>query len=54
MFWRLLNDLQLWVDDEYLMRKEARTVIYDRREIMPRCVVIVSALHIAKYIMVSA
>ena len=45
MFWRLLNDVGLWRDDEYLQRKEARTSIHDKREMMPRCVVIVSALH---------
>ncbi len=39
MFWRLLSDLRVWVDDEYLERKEHRTVIQDRREITPKCVI---------------
>ena len=42
--WRLLNDMGLWRDDEYLQRKEGRTAIYDKREIIPRCVVTVSTL----------
>ena len=42
MFWRLLKDLRLWNDDEYLERKERRTTIYDQREIIPTCVIIVS------------
>ena len=41
MFWRLLKDLGLWADEEYLARKEARTVRDDKREIMPRCVITV-------------
>lgn len=56
MFWRLLNDLGLWIDDEYLARKEARTVIYDKREIIPRCVIRVSeyycTLHVSVFIYV--
>ena len=44
LFWRLLNDMGLWRDDEYLQRKEARTSIYDKREIIPRCVITVCAL----------
>ena len=32
----------MWVDDEYLARKETRTVIHDKREIIPKCVVLVS------------
>ena len=37
-FWRLLSDLGVWRDPEYLMRKERRTVRDDRREIMPTCI----------------
>ncbi|XP_064397775.1 uncharacterized protein LOC135344493 [Halichondria panicea] len=39
-FWRLLNTLRVWVDDEYLARKETKTVIHDKREIIPKCVVL--------------
>lgn len=38
-FWRTLKDLQVWMDEEYLTRKELRTVRDDRRDIMPDCVV---------------
>ena len=44
LFWRLLSDLRVWCDDEYLQRKEARTSIYDKREIIPQCVIAVSKL----------
>lgn len=30
------------MDDEYLERKARRTAIYDKREIMPKCVITVS------------
>ena len=43
MFWRLLKDLRLWNDDEYLARKESRTTKHDKREIIPKCVVAVSS-----------
>ena len=39
LFWRMLNDLGLWKDEEYLTRKEARTVRHDKRDIMPSCVI---------------
>ncbi len=34
----------MWVDDEYLERKERRTAIQDRREIIPKCVITVREL----------
>ena len=43
-FWKVLSDVGLWHDEEYLRRKEGRTVIHDKREIMPKCVVTVSTL----------
>jgi hypothetical protein len=42
LFWKLLSDVGLWCDDEYLQRKEARTVIHDKRDIIPNCVITVS------------
>ena len=42
MFWRLLRDLGLWQDQQYLRQKEARTVRDDRRDIMPECVLTVN------------
>ena len=30
------------MDDEYLARKERRTAMYDKREIIPTCVITVS------------
>ncbi len=39
LYKRLLSDLRVWVDDEYLERKERRTAIQDRREIIPKCVI---------------
>ena len=41
-FWRLLKDLCVWQDEEYLRRKEARTTRDDRRDVMPTCVKLVS------------
>lgn len=41
MFWKLLRDLQVWVDDKYLERKERRTVKHGKREMIPRCVITV-------------
>ena len=38
-FWRLLNSLDVWRDEEYLQRKTRRTVRDDKREIMPACVI---------------
>ena len=45
LFWRTLNDLGVWRDDEYLARKERRTVIHDRREIFPECIIAVSTVY---------
>ena len=42
MFWGLLQDLGVWRDEEYLRRKETRTVRDDKRDIMPACVLTVS------------
>ncbi len=44
MFWKLLRDLQVWVDDEYLERKERRTGRHGKREMIPRCVITVREL----------
>ncbi len=41
-FWGLLNTLGVWRDEEYLQRKEQRTVREDKRDIIPKCVVTVS------------
>ena len=41
-FWRLLNSLGVWRDEEYLRRKELRTALMDKREIIPKCVITVS------------
>ena len=37
-FWRLLADLCVWKDEEYIRRKQARTTRDDKREVMPKCV----------------
>ena len=42
-FWRCLSDLGVWRDEEYIARKELRTVRDDRRDIMPDCVIEVRA-----------
>ncbi len=42
LFWRCLNTLGVWQDEEYeeyLRAKELRTARDDRRDIMPRCVI---------------
>lgn len=44
MFWRLLSDLGVWRDQEYLARKEARTTEHKKCEMIPRCVITVSVL----------
>ena len=41
-FWGLLNTLGVWRDEEYLQRKEQRTVRGDKRDIIPKCVITVS------------
>ena len=38
-FWRTLKTLGLWQAEEYLMRKELRTVRDDKRDIIPNCVI---------------
>ena len=43
-FWRLLQDVGLWGDEEYLRRKERQTVRHDKRDIMPKCVIVVSII----------
>ena len=43
MFWRLLSDLGVWEDEGYLARKEARITPHKRCEMIPRCVIAVSA-----------
>ena len=39
LFWRTLNDIGLCKDEEYLTRKEDRTVHHDKKDIMPSCVI---------------
>ena len=39
LFWRLLKDLGVWRDEEYMKRKEERTARDDRREIIPLCII---------------
>ena len=41
-FWGLLNTLSVWRDEEYLQRKEQKTVRGDKRDIIPKCVITVS------------
>ena len=41
-FWKLLNTLGVFQDEEYLLRKERRTIRADKREIIPKCVITVS------------
>ena len=41
-FWRLLKDIGLWNYEPYLVRKSARTLRADVREIIPSCVTNVS------------
>ena len=41
-FGGLLNTLGVWRDEEYLQRKEQRTVRADKRDIIPKCVITVS------------
>ena len=38
-FWRLLLDLGVWNDEDYLRRKEARTSCLDKREFIPSCII---------------
>ena len=38
-FWGLLNDVGLWKDNDYLSRKEEKTVRDDKRDVMPDCVI---------------
>ena len=38
LYRKLLNDLGVWRDPEYLRRKERRTVRDDRRDVLPACV----------------
>ena len=40
----------LWHDDEYLQRKKGMTTIYDKRVIIPRCVITVSTLWYPHYL----
>ena len=42
-FWRCLDRLGVWRDEGYLRRKERRTRRDDRRDVMPDCVIEVSA-----------
>ena len=42
-FWRCLDRLGVWRDEGYLRRKEGRTRRDDRRDVMPDCVIEVSA-----------
>ena len=42
-FWSLLGSLGFWRDQRYLDRKRERTVIDDKREIIPACIVSVRA-----------
>ena len=42
-FWGLLNTLGVWRDEEYLQRKEQRTAREDKREIIPKCVIVISS-----------
>ena len=44
LFWSTLKDLGMWRDDEYLQRKQERTVIGDRRDIIPDCIIMASVL----------
>ena len=41
-FWRTLKELNLWNHEEYLQRKEERTVRDDKRDIIPNCIITVS------------
>ncbi len=43
-FWTLLGRLGVWNDPHYLALKVTKTSITDRREVMPECVLTVSAL----------
>ena len=45
MFWKVLKDLGVWRDEEYLRRKQDQTVWDDRRDILPHCVIAVSSLY---------
>ena len=53
-FWGLLNTLGVWSDEEYLQRKEQRTVIMDKRDIIPKCIITVSMLQIVHIIKITA
>ena len=41
-FWRCLSTLGVWKDEGYLQHKETRTAREDKRDIMPKCIVVVS------------
>ena len=49
MFWRLLSDLGVWGDEGYLARKEARIKPHKRCEMIPRCVITVSAHTVSQW-----
>ena len=40
-FWSLLNTLGVWRDEEYLQKNDQRTVRGDKRDIIPRFLIIV-------------
>ena len=52
-FWRLLQQIGLWMHEEYLMRKERVTARDDPREIIPKCVVKVRVHNQTSHLMVA-
>lgn len=53
LFWCLLTDMCFFRDPEYLRRKEGRTVRDDRREILPMCIVEVTVMLLARFVVVN-
>ena len=42
MYWKVLSDLELWSDDEYLARKKKKKGKDTIRDIIPECIITVS------------
>ena len=42
--WTLLNRLGVWNDPYYMQRKQLYTTLFDKREVMPFCVITVSEM----------
>ena len=50
LFWKTLKDLGVWGTEQYLNRKEQQTRRFDKRELIPDCIVNVRTYYIILYI----